>query len=367
MTVPRRRILVVLIDGLGPDYIDCADMPNLKRMAAAGSFRIGKCVIPSVTNVNNASVVTGCFPEEHGIVSNFYYDPRTGESVLMEDSSFLLRPTLFEKAAEAGYKTALVAAKDKICTLLGRGAGLVISAETPPLDLVAAAGPKPELYSAEETNWVFRAARHLLRSGQAEVLYLSTTDYMMHTYAARDAESLEHLHGLDRMLGEIVDDNTGLEVLLTADHGMNLKTEALDPACILQAEGISAEAIPIIRDKRVAHHQNLGGACYVYLHRAADRPHAASILRAVPGIEHVHTCEEAARLFRLRADRIGDLFLLGASHTAFGTLRAAREEIRIRSHGSLHEQAVPLLRYGAPAVTGDPEYNLDLTRLLRLT
>lgn len=95
----RRKVLVALFDGFGPEYLERGDMPNLKRMIAAGQHKTGKGVIPSVTNVNNASLVTGCFPAEHGITTNFFFDPRTGESREMESAEFLLRPTLFEKAA----------------------------------------------------------------------------------------------------------------------------------------------------------------------------------------------------------------------------------------------------------------------------
>src|SRR5205814_1139283 len=105
---PGRKILVVLIDGFGPEYFAKSEMPNLKRMCAEGSFKIGSSVMPSVTNVNNASVVTACFPEEHGITSNFFYDRETRQYSEMETAGFLLRPTLFERARAAGLRTALV-------------------------------------------------------------------------------------------------------------------------------------------------------------------------------------------------------------------------------------------------------------------
>jgi phosphonoacetate hydrolase len=357
-----RKTLIVLIDGLDPEYVDRSDMPNLRRLMAGGRYRVGKSVIPSVTNVNNASVVTGCFPSEHGIVSNFYFDPRNGESVMMESADFLLRPTLFERAANRGLRSAMVTAKDKIKTLLARGAEVAVAAEMPEAEFVAAIGPKPEMYSAGVNYWVFRAARHLLRRNDLDVVYLSTTDYMMHTYSPADERSLAHMHELDRLLGEIVDDHPDLSLALTADHGMNAKTEGIDVARVLAAAGIEAEAVPIIRDKHVIHHQNLGGACYVYLRRPSEEPRAYDLLRDVAGVEEVWLRAEAAARFHLLAERIGDLFLLAQRHVAFGSLPAARVEIQIRSHGSRHEQRVPLLSYGAPAGVGDPAYNLDLTR-----
>ena len=47
-----------------------------------------------------------------------------------------------------------------------------------------------------------------------DLVYLATTDYMMHTYPPQDSRSLEHMHMLDQLLGEIVDTHPRLEVYL---------------------------------------------------------------------------------------------------------------------------------------------------------
>jgi phosphonoacetate hydrolase len=172
------------------------------------------------------------------------------------------------------------------------------------------------------------------------------------------------MHQLDRLLGAIIDDNPDIRLALTADHGMNSKTEGIDAARALAAEGIEAEAVPIIRDRHVIHHQNLGGACYVYLKRQGALQKAWEVLAQVPGIEEIHLRAEAARRFHLRADRIGDLFLLAARDAVFGELPASRQQVRVRSHGSRHEEAVPLLCYGWKPGPVRLEYNLDLTRRL---
>lgn len=360
----RRKVLIVLVDGFGPEYLAASDMPNLKRLISGGAFKIGKGVIPSVTNVNNASLVTASFPAEHGITSNFFYDPATGKSVEMESSEFLLRPTVFERAAKAGIRSALVSAKDKVKTLLERGAAIAVSAEKPSPEFISSVGPKPDMYSPASNYWAFRAARQILRRDDVGMVYLSTTDYMMHTYAPSHGRSLEHLHAVDRLLGEIVDDHAGLELCLTADHGMNAKTQAIDVARVLARKGVEAEAVPIIKDKHVVHHQNLGGACYVYLANRKDLAKASGVLRAVPGIEEVHDRAGAAREFRLLPDRIGDLFLLGARDVAFGALTAERDDVNVRSHGSRYEAAVPMLSFGRKIDIRQYRWSLDLTRRL---
>ena len=117
---PGRKIVIVLVDGFGPEYLESSDMPNLKRLSREGVYRVGRSVIPSVTNVNNASVVTASFPQDHGITTNFQYDPATKQYSEMESSRFLLRPTIFERARKFGLRTALVTSKDKVRTLCAR-------------------------------------------------------------------------------------------------------------------------------------------------------------------------------------------------------------------------------------------------------
>lgn len=362
----KRKILIALLDGFGPEYLLRSDMPALKRMMASGFHKTGRGLLPSVTNVNNASLVTGTFPDEHGITTNFYYDLKTGTSAEMKSAEFLLRPTILEKAAARGWKTALVSSKDKVKTLCSRGAVISVSAEKPEQRWLDVAGKQESMYSAAVNYWSFRVARHLLKQEDVDLLYLSTTDYMMHTYAAESAESLEHLHTLDRMLAEIASDHASLEVYLSADHGMNPKSQALDPVRVLRAAGIEAAAAPLISDNHKVHHQDLGGSYYVYLKKAAQSRKAIETLKAAPEVEDVYTGDEAAAMFRLRRDRIGDLFLLARKDCVFGNLVEASVPVKVRTHGSRHEAQVPLVIHGRKVIADHYSYNLDLTRHLDL-
>lgn len=341
-------------------------MPNLRRLTREGGYKVGSSVIPSVTNVNNASLVTASFPKDHGITTNYQYDRKTGTFSEMESSEFLLQPTIFEKARNVGLRTALVTSKDKVRTLCARGADIVISAEKPEPAWIGKIGKQEDMYSPNVNYWSFRAARHVLKNESVDLMYLSTTDYMMHTYGPDEEPSLEHLHTLDGLLGDIVSDHPKLEVYLTADHGMNAKYEGLNPAIILRDKSITAEAVPIIRDKHQVHHKNLGGACYIYLERIADQPRAMEILKSTEGVEEVFSAKAAVQEFQLHPDRIGDIFLLAKKEYAFGELPKARAGIKIRSHGSRHESMVPLIAYGPKIDMSNYFYNLDLSRRLDL-
>ncbi len=362
----RPKIVVALFDGFGPDYLEQSDMPAIRKIAASGGVKTGKGMIPSVTNVNNASLATGTFPDQHGITTNFYYDPATGAAAEMKSPEFLLRPTILEKARKLGYKTAIVSSKDKVRTLCSGGAMIAASAEKPEQQFLDIAGPKESMYSAAVNYWSLRVARHLLKKEGVDLLYLSTTDYMMHTYPPGHAASLEHLHTLDRMLAGILDDHSALELYLSADHGMNAKTHAVDPIRLLRAEGIEAGAAPIISDNHKVHHQDLGGTYYIYLRKPEDAPKAIAALKAAPEVEDAYGRTEAAKMFRLHKDRIGDVFVLARKDAAFGDLKELRSPVAVRTHGSRHEAAVPLIVHGRKPDLARYEYNLDLTRHLKL-
>lgn len=357
----KRIVLFVCMDGCDPRYLHSSDIPNLKRMMQSGMYREGRSVMPSVTNVNNSSIATACFPSDHGITGNYYYDRATGQGTYMESPEFLLRPTIFEKARAHGYRTAFLCAKDKLRELLRRGADFAASAEQAPVDLQSVAGPKPDVYSPELNYWAFRATRHLLRNGY-NFVFLSTTDYMMHTYAPEEAPSQQHMHEVDKLLGAIADDHPNVEIYFTADHGMNAKSKGLDLGRLLTREGVSAEAVPIIKDRYVKHHGNLGGSSYIYVKNASDVKKTTELLRAHSGIEQVLSNAEASAKFQLKSDRIGDLLVLAKKDWVVGDLDAVEEGVKVRSHGSMHESTVPILCYGRKVNAAAYEYNMDITR-----
>jgi predicted AlkP superfamily pyrophosphatase or phosphodiesterase len=78
----REKPYVVLIslDGFKPEYLDRFDLPHMRRIANSGARAAALIpVFPSLTFPNHYSLVTGLYPEHHGIVSNAFYDPETRE------------------------------------------------------------------------------------------------------------------------------------------------------------------------------------------------------------------------------------------------------------------------------------------------
>ena len=361
----RRKILILCIDAGSHDYLAASDIPNIRKLADEGFYQNANAVIPSVTNVNNVSIATGTFPEKHGITSNYYVDRQTGKGEFIEDNRFLLTPTLFEisKTTKFADKTALFVTKQKLLRMLEGGTDVAVAAEAPPSEYIDAIGTVEPIYSIEINWWLLRAVQYTLRKYDPQVVYCSTTDWVQHKFAPEAEMSQKHMAELDRIIGEIVDDDPEREIYITADHGMLDKLVALDPGRILTQEGIPADAIPIIKDRYVAHHGNLGGAAYIFLKDRDDVESAVQILLDTSGIEEVYAAEDAARIFHLHPDRIGDVFVLADKDTVFGELEVTSEPISVRSHGSRHESYVPIIGYNSPWSASDFEYNLDVGRL----
>ena len=200
---PTHPVVVVCVDGSEPGYIEAAIAeglaPNLDRLMRTGASTTALSVIPSFTNPNNLSIITGRPPAWHGIAGNFFYDRETGAEVMMNDARFLRTPTILAACQEAGLKVAMVTAKDKLRTLLGKGldfadgTAIAFSAEKADkanerdngiADVLGFVGrPLPEVYSADLSEFVFAAGVKLFRTFRPDVMYLSTTDYVQHRAA----------------------------------------------------------------------------------------------------------------------------------------------------------------------------------------
>ena len=354
--------IVVLIDGFDPEYLDACSAPNLSEMARRG-FRVdGRGMTPSVTNVNNVSLVTASYPESHGITSNYWLDRQRGEEFYMESGEFLRAETMFQRAAAAGLRSLLVTAKDKLRQLLSDGATVSISSEQPPGWVVDGVGEPPPIYSLEVNRWVLDAGRYAMSREPFDLVYLTTTDYAMHTYGPLHPESARHVALLDEGLGAVLEQSPESRMLVTADHGMSDKSRMLHLPGELARYGIKARAVPVIKDRYVVHHSNLGGSIYVHLDNSADMNAALDALRNLDGVENALPVEEAAQRFRLMPERMGDILALADPATVFGDPAEVTMPSGLRSHGSAHETMVPIIGCGPGLDPTRFHENLDVGR-----
>jgi phosphonoacetate hydrolase len=350
MTRPK-RVLMFLVDGFDPAYVQPARMPRLAALMKGGASTLdGRGVLPSLTNVNHISLLTGTYPARHGLSTNFYYDRSTRTDVFMEQVSFVQEPLVFERFKAAGWSTALVTAKEKLTKLLRRGLDICVDMKTHPEPHRAAAGAPPDIFSLEINLWVFRMAREVALRERPDFLYVATTDYPQHMLAPDAPDMQRYLEQSDEALGHLLEvyDPAETLVLFTADHGMNAKVRSVSPVGVLAERGIRTHGVPLIRDGLYAHHRDLGGALYLYFDDPGAAREAGAVLARTPGIDEVVPNAEASR-DHLPPERVGDLICWAAQDVALGVWTdgpASRSETGLRSHGSKHEQRIPMLVAG---------------------
>jgi phosphonoacetate hydrolase len=282
---------------------------------------------------------------------------------MMNDPKWLRAPTILAALAAAGKTCAVVTAKDKLRKLLGKGmTGICFSSEkadavtqdengiTDVLGLVGM--PVPDVYSAGLSEFVFAAGVALMKSRRPDVMYLSTTDYIQHKHAPGTPGADAFYAMMDGYLGQL--DAMGCLIALTADHGMNAKTQMDGSPDVIYLQdhldgwlgaGAARTILPIT-DPYVVHHGALGSFATLYL-TPTDLAKAQPLLAGLRGIERVYTREEAAQVFELPPDRIGDLVVVSERSTVLGTSAAKHDlsglDAPLRSHGGVSEQRVPLI------------------------
>jgi phosphonoacetate hydrolase len=366
--LPRHRVVVVCVDGCEPAYLDRAveagAMPWLASARMAGTSLVGDCVMPSFTNPNNLSIVTGAPPSVHGISGNYFWDPQAGVEVMMNDPKYLRAETILARLAAAGAAVAVVTAKDKLRRLLGHGmkgvcfssekANETTEAEHGIADALTFVGrPLPSVYSADLSEFVFAAGVRLMERRGPDVMYLSTTDYVQHKHAPGTPAANAFYRMMDGYLARL--DALGATIALTADHGMNAKTDAAGRPQVVYLQDVldawlgagRARVILPITDPYVVHHGALGSFATIYLPAQTPLDDAIARLSRLPGMEAVLDRKEACRRFELPDDRIGDVVVVSERHTVVGT-SAARHDLSgldapLRSHGGLSEQRVPVV------------------------
>ena len=384
---PARPVLAICADGWDPEYVDDALarglMPRLAETLDEGAYAVGRAQVPTFTNPNNVTIVTGVSAAVNGVAGNHYRTPE-GEEVQVTGPSFLRAKTIYAGAQEAGVSVLCVTAKDKLRALLATGGVPAFSAEkaheqtladgTPVLD--AHGAPNPDIYDWRLSPYTVDLAVSLAQRLEAKLVYASLTDFVQHSAAPGEEMADDFYRAMDVSIGRALD--AGFVVGLAADHGMRAKSRAdgspnvrfLDDA--LAAAGVrSGHTLCPITDPYVVHHAALGSLAWVNLDDLDELDHARAVLAGLEGVEGVLDRSAAVEAFELPGDRIGDLIVLADAGTVLGKSAAAHDlsalHGTLRSHGGLHERAVPIIvthRLRDDALRGRDLRNRDLHDLL---
>jgi predicted AlkP superfamily pyrophosphatase or phosphodiesterase len=254
-----RSNLVIVVDGLRPDYITPAQMPRLVRLGQRGIvFNAHHSVYPTVTRVNASSLATGTYPETHGLLGNTIYIPSvdatrgldTGsrenlEAAARAEGRLLTTPSLGEVVQQAGKKILAVGAGTSGAAFLLNhtvaGGAIIHHDFTRPVELaphvLETLGPPPAhaLPNAAQNR---RAVDAYLTLGLDQIhpdvtlMWISDPDTTAHTRGIGAPATREALTLADAEIGRIEDalQAKGLlsrtNLIVTADHGFSTHTGA---------------------------------------------------------------------------------------------------------------------------------------------
>ncbi len=279
MTNDGRRVLIVAFDALRPDMVTPELMPNLTAFAAEGShFVESRATFPTETRVNQAALVTGCYPSRHGIVGNKFLDPlaapdrlfNTGDETALREGDRRLGgklidvPVLGEILANAGRSLAVVSAGTPgggrmLHHKAERLGGLRLALHRPdaavPRDRVQALferiGPIPPL-EQPANSWITYVTDAYLDfieprlAPDVTILWLCEPDSSYHSLGIGTPPNLAALRHADAMFGRLMAWRAGspqgqrLQVITLSDHGqLTVTGAAVDLADGLRRAGFS--------------------------------------------------------------------------------------------------------------------------------
>ena len=262
--MPRsdRHVVVVVWDGMRPDFVSEKTTPTLWKLAGEGvTFRNHHAVYPSATQVNGTALVTGVYPGRNGVIANYAYRPEIDRtrSISVESPTVVRRgdelsggkyisvPTIAELIQRAGGRTVIAAAKT-VGLLLDRHADsgpaknrvTLFAGQTLPRDvltsIVAALGPFPSAH-AQRDPWTTKAVTDFLwKDGvpALSVIWLGEPDLTEHESAPGAPPALVAIKSSDENLAAVLsalDRQAAREttdLFVVSDHGFSTIKRSID-------------------------------------------------------------------------------------------------------------------------------------------
>jgi predicted AlkP superfamily pyrophosphatase or phosphodiesterase len=193
------RVLILSIDGLRPDAIALAPMPNLSALMQNSAYTLNaQTVYPSLTLVAHSSMLTGLCPSKHGVDWNEYFP----------DNGYARGTDLFDIAHAAGLQTVMYVGKDKMRQIT----------EPSSTDIFVFLD-EHDLIITEQLIADFPQDFDLL------FVHFPSTDWLGHDYSWLSEKQLEYIRYADEALGKILAELDARDIrdetliIITADHG----------------------------------------------------------------------------------------------------------------------------------------------------
>lgn len=404
-------VLVIVVDGLRPDYVTPQQMPRLSQLAGRGIvFRAHHSVFPTVTRVNAASFVTGVYPETHGLLGNTVYVPAVSATKTLDTGvrdnllaieraagPLLTAPTLGEILEQAGKRMAVFASATSGATYLldhaARNAVVVHPEFTRPDSLMARV---VERFGQMPPHAIPNAAQHhrivdiYLTLGDEirpdlAFVWLSDPDTTAHQRGIGSEPTRQSLAAVDTEIGRIEDtlrargrlDRT--DIIVTSDHGFTTHDSHLH---------LDQLVAPFAKTLADGSKDIVAAEGAIYFRTAADRARVAAVvsaLQASPEVGAIFTRDGDVpgtlpfAVARWRHARSGDILISAnwnGEKNAFG-VEGVTTQTGVAGHGSASPYDIhnTLLAVGPDfrehAADDAPTGNVDLAptvlRLLGMT
>lgn len=268
--------LLIVIDGLRPDYITPELMPNLHALGGRGV--IGErhtAAFPTVTRVNSASISTGSYPDRHGLVHNTMYIAElpgeafsTGSAAALdrmaqfEGGSLLGAPSLAELLDEHGLSLFVTGSAGSGTTLLQNprrnartwSAGGLFIPENDRGRAIAAVGELAGS-NAGRTVWAVDAYLHAVSRNDppnAAIIWINEPDSAGHRHGVGAPGTLRVVGNVDAQIGRIVaahaehDLTDRVNIFVTTDHGFSDRAGGFDVARTLDSARIRDDDVTVV-------------------------------------------------------------------------------------------------------------------------
>jgi arylsulfatase A-like enzyme len=270
----KRHVVVVVWDGMRPDFVSEENTPTLWELAREGViFRNHHAVYPSATNVNGTAMVTGVYPGKNGVIANYVYRPEIdrARSVFVETPAvvdkgdelsggkYISFPTIAELVQGAGGRTVIATAKtvgflldrhrdpDRAKNSLTLFAGKALPRDA--LSLIATLGVFPSA-SLQKDVWTTNAVTDFFWKDGVPAfsfLWLGNPDLTQHETAPGAPSALAAVKSSDKNLAAVLSalDRQNMrettDVFVVSDHGFSTIKRSVDLRKILRDAGFSAK------------------------------------------------------------------------------------------------------------------------------
>ena len=347
-----KHVLLIDVVGLEPKHLESGCLlPNISKIASMGEYSKMEPVFPAVTCTVQASILSGKYPNEHGIISNGLYDRKTYNVSFWEQANSLVqteriwdlikknRPfqktailfgqqTMFSNADIVVTPRPLHMADEMITWCYSKPVGYYeeLKFKLGEFNLASYWGP---LASQESSKWIVNAALDTLENQRPDFMftYIPHVDYSAQRFGKNSKEVQDDLKRADEFVGRIVQKVTDLGIkdetlfLIFSEYPFNDVTasvplnQKLRDASLLAVRNIhdreylDLELSPAFAmvDHQIAH---------IYAKKGFEDKTKKAI-ESVDGVESVLTLEEKRKLKIDHNERSGDLIAISEKNKWF--------------------------------------------------